>query len=307
MAPFVMLCLRRVAIRALPLTSTPIAARLRPITTLTSPITGLNKQAHFSPPLQRRFASGEATRDEYETATDGEPGLSIGSAIKSASNTVYNEVSDSIDSVSESARGVGASATDGPGLYNPEAVSTVFVGNLFFHLQQEDLVKAFETVGPVKSAKIAMDHNNQSRGFGYIDFEDPATAQKAVQVMHLKLLEGRPMSVQLQNARSSLRATRPPVVGPTRTLFIGNMPFDMSDRDLNNLFSTLKNIVDVRVAIDRRTGQPRGFAHADFADEESAENGRKILQDTQLGGRTLRVDFSLSTSAPRTPSGTSPR
>ena len=84
------------------------------------------------------------------------------------------------------------------------------------------------------------------------------------------------------------------------------MPFDMSDRDLNNLFSTLKNIVDVRVAIDRRTGQPRGFAHADFADEESAELGRQILQDTQLGGRTLRVDFSLSTSSPRTP-GASPR
>ena len=143
--------------------------------------------------------------------------------------------------------------------------------------------------------------------FGYIEFEDPATAQKAVQSMHLKLLEGRPMSVQIQNARSSLRATRPAVVGPTRTLFIGNMPFDMSDRDLNNLFSSLKNIVDVRVAIDRRTGQPRGFAHADFADEESAENGRQILQDTQLGGRTLRVDFSLSTTTPRTPSGTSPR
>ena len=95
---------------------------------------------------------------------DGETGLSIGSATKSASNTVYNEVSDSIDSVSESARGVDASADGAPALYNPDEVSTVFVGNLFFHLQQEDLVKAFETVGPVKSAKIATDHNNQSRG-----------------------------------------------------------------------------------------------------------------------------------------------
>lgn len=109
------------------------------------------------------------------------------------------------------------------------------------------------------------------------------------------------MSVQIQNAKTGLRNNRPQVDGPTKTLFIGNMPFDMSDRDLNNLFSSLKNIVDVRVAIDRRTGQPRGFAHADFADEQSAEQGKLILQDTQLGGRLLRVDYSLSSGGVRSP------
>lgn len=142
--------------------------------------------------------------------------------------------------------------------------------------------------------------------FGYVEFEEPATAQQAVQSMNLKLLEGRPMAVQLQNARAGMKMNRPPVVGPTRTLFIGNMPFDMSDRDLNNLFSNLKNIVDVRVAIDRRTGQPRGFAHADFADEQSAEQGLEILRNTQLGGRTLRVDFSLTSSNVRAPGAFNP-
>ncbi|KAK4987894.1 hypothetical protein LTR28_001805, partial [Elasticomyces elasticus] len=53
---------------------------------------------------------------------------------------------------------------------------------------------------------------------------------------------------------------------PTKTLFIGNMSFQMSDKDLNDLFREIRNVLDVRVAIDRRTGQPRGFAHADFID-----------------------------------------
>lgn len=73
------------------------------------------------------------------------------------------------------------------------------------------------------------------------------------------------------------------------------MSFDMSDRDLNALFRSVKNVVDVRVAIDRRTGQPRGFAHADFTDVASAESAMEEMQGKMVGGRALRIDFSTST------------
>ena len=73
------------------------------------------------------------------------------------------------------------------------------------------------------------------------------------------------------------------------------MSFDMSDRDLNALFRSVKNVVDVRVAIDRRTGQPRGFAHADFTDVASAESAMEEMQGKMVQGRALRVDFSTST------------
>ena len=79
---------------------------------------------------------------------------------------------------------------------------------------------------------------------------------------------------------------------PSKTLFIGNIPFEMSDADLNKLFRDVKNVIDVRVAIDRRTGQPRGFAHADFKDIDSAVAGKDALVDKELYGRKLRVDFS---------------
>ena len=86
-----------------------------------------------------------------------------------------------------------------------------------------------------------------------------------------------------------------PLNSPTKTLFIGNMSFEMSDRDLNNLFREIKNVIDVRVAIDRRTGQPRGFAHADFTDVPSAERAMGELSGKVVCGRALRVDFSTST------------
>ena len=86
---------------------------------------------------------------------------------------------------------------------------------------------------------------------------------------------------------------------PSRTLYIGNMSFDLSDQDLSQLFSGIKNVLDVRVAIDRRTGQPRGFAHADFSDVESAENAFSKLNNKEVGGRRLRCDYSAPASRVR--------
>lgn len=131
--------------------------------------------------------------------------------------------------------------------------------------------------------------------------------------MHQQLYEGRRLVVQYaayttadmdakrnemrSNASSSGAGRMNP---PSKTLFIGNMSFEMTDRDLNNMFRGIRNVVDVRVAIDRRTGQPRGFAHADFTDVQSAMEAMKVLGEKETYGRRLRIDYSFgNTSAPR--------
>jgi RNA recognition motif-containing protein len=68
------------------------------------------------------------------------------------------------------------------------------------------------------------------------------------------------------------------------------------------LFREIRNVLDVRVAIDRRSGQPRGFAHADFVDIASAEEAKKFLSNKVVYGRELRIDFSASAQVPTTPS-----
>lgn len=112
--------------------------------------------------------------------------------------------------------------------------------------------------------------------------------------------EGRRLTVQFSDKREANREkgagntnARNP---PSKTLFIGNLAFDMTDRDLNNLFSNIKDVIDVRVAIDRRTGQPRGFAHADFTNVSSAEAAHNTLQGKEVCGRVLRLDFSVPSS-----------
>jgi len=70
------------------------------------------------------------------------------------------------------------------------------------------------------------------------------------------------------------------------------MSYDITDEDLNNMFKDIRNCVDVRVAVDRRTAQPRGFAHCDFVDIESAAKAKESLNGLRIKGRAIRCDFS---------------
>lgn len=130
--------------------------------------------------------------------------------------------------------------------------------------------------------------------FGYVEFKDVESATKAIENLNNTLFAGRRMIVNYMTNTQQTRQQN----APTKTLFIGNLAFEMTDADLNKLFRDIKNVIDVRVAIDRRTGQPRGFAHADFTDVASAEEALKVLQGKSVYDRSLRVDFSAGSTRP---------
>ena len=145
--------------------------------------------------------------------------------------------------------------------------------------------------------------------FGYIDYTTQEAADAAMERLNMSLFEGRRITVQYAarttNSIDTTHTPNKPMNPPSKTLFIGNMSFEMTDRDLTNLFRGVRNVVDVRVAIDRRTGQPRGFAHADFTDVKSAMESMKLLAEKEIYGRKLRIDYSYS-SAGRAPKNDPP-
>lgn len=134
--------------------------------------------------------------------------------------------------------------------------------------------------------------------FGYITYKNVNDATAAVDNLDMQVFEGRNLVVQFTRPKqNAVRRARDGSIEPnlpSKTLFIGNMSYEMSDKDLNDLFRDIRNVLDVRVAIDRRTGQPRGFAHADFIDVASATRAMEILKDKTIYGRTLRVDYGKS-------------
>ncbi|KAG0648021.1 RNA-binding 1 2 3 [Hyphodiscus hymeniophilus] len=191
----------------------------------------------------------------------------------------------------DAGRGFGDSRRPASGFREPMALTpcpNVYIGNLLFDVTASDLEREFGEFGTVKSAVIAADARGLSKGFGYVQFETTAQAAAAIEAKHQTVFEGRRLVVNYQSVTKREYKENP----PSKTLFIGNLAFEMSDADLNKLFRDIRNVIDVRVAIDRRTGQPRGFAHADFVDVESAIAGKAKLGKQEIYGRQLRVDFS---------------
>ncbi|ORY05720.1 hypothetical protein BCR34DRAFT_543805 [Clohesyomyces aquaticus] len=311
-----MYLLRRTAARAFAASpSKTIFAKPRSITTR-APFAFRSAQQPWSTSLfQRRFASDEATKAEEEAKAEqlsSSRSASEGSSESFAQTVTGSPADDTVTPAPEAPQAeptdaeatVGINALEGAVKQssknetrgNPaNPVKTVYVGNLYYEVTQDQLQRVFSRFGPVDSVKIVYDNRGLSRGFAYIEYQNITDAQAAVENLDMQVFEGRNLVVQFHRPRAATKPFGEQAANPpSKTLFIGNMSFEMSDKDLNDLFKEIRNVMDVRVAIDRRTGQPRGFAHADFIDVASATKAREILKEKTIYGRQLRVDFSKS-------------
>ncbi|MEP6844666.1 MAG: RNA-binding protein [Panacibacter sp.] len=72
----------------------------------------------------------------------------------------------------------------------------IYVSNLSFAVQDEDLKGFFEEYGEVSSAKVIMDKfTNRSRGFGFVEMTDNEAAQKAIKELDGATVDGRAIRV----------------------------------------------------------------------------------------------------------------
>lgn len=74
----------------------------------------------------------------------------------------------------------------------------IYVSNLSFAVQDEDLREFFAEYGEVSSAKVIMDKfTNRSKGFGFVEMPDDAAAQKAIQELDGGVVDGRAIKVMV--------------------------------------------------------------------------------------------------------------
>ena len=74
-----------------------------------------------------------------------------------------------------------------------------------------------------------------------------------------------------------------------RKLYVGNLPFNTADADLQELFASAGHVETVNVIRDAVTGRARGFAFIEMGSDEDAERAISELHEHELGGRTLSV------------------
>jgi RNA recognition motif-containing protein len=73
-------------------------------------------------------------------------------------------------------------------------------------------------------------------------------------------------------------------------LYVGNLPYETSEAELQTLFEGVGAVSTVSLVRDRATGQPRGFAFVEMSDAEGARRAIAELDRRQLGGRSLTVN-----------------
>ncbi len=73
-------------------------------------------------------------------------------------------------------------------------------------------------------------------------------------------------------------------------LFIGNLSFDTTEPELQEVFEPFGPVLELVRPTDRETGRPRGFAFVTLIDVEKGREAIDKLDGTELGGRTLRVN-----------------
>ena len=66
----------------------------------------------------------------------------------------------------------------------------------------------------------------------------------------------------------------------------------MSEEQIIELFNSAGKVQSFRLVYDRESGRPKGFGFCEFADTDSAASAVRNLNDYEISGRKLRVDFS---------------
>lgn len=75
-----------------------------------------------------------------------------------------------------------------------------------------------------------------------------------------------------------------------KNIYVGNLAFDSNEEELQAAFEAYGKVDKVTVVRDRDTGQPRGFAFVEMANDEEAEKAMAGLNGSTLRGRALNVN-----------------
>jgi RNA recognition motif-containing protein len=83
-----------------------------------------------------------------------------------------------------------------------------------------------------------------------------------------------------------------------RKLYVGNLPYETNEADLESLFAQAGAVESVNVIRDRETGRARGFAFVEMATDEAAQQAVTQFNEREFGGRRLTVN-EAKPQAPR--------
>jgi cold-inducible RNA-binding protein len=82
-------------------------------------------------------------------------------------------------------------------------------------------------------------------------------------------------------------------------LYVGNLPFDFTESDLNELFAPFGTLVEAKIIEDRYSGRSRGFAFVEMGSRSEGQQAMESLNGQTVKGRDLVVNEARQDKKPR--------
>ncbi len=158
--------------------------------------------------------------------------------------------------------------------------NVVFIRNIAWDTTSESLGDFFD--GQAVNVQVSSFRDSgRSKGWGLANFATAAQARDIVASHHLREWEGRKLSLRMDEQDSDHE--------PTFNLFISNLPFSLSDKELGDLFAPHDPYFwAVTLKAD---GRSRGHGKVKFDSLESGVNAIDALNSTEIDGREIVVKW----------------
>ncbi|KAF3618550.1 Polyadenylate-binding protein 3 [Capsicum annuum] len=164
--------------------------------------------------------------------------------------------------------------------------ANVFIKNLDSSIDNKALQDTFAAFGTVLSCKVAVDSNGQSKGYGFVQFDQDEAAQKAINRLNNMLINDKQVYVgyfirgqERSRANASDKFTN---------VYVKNLPETTTDEDLKKLFEKHGTITSALVMKDTN-GKSRCFGFVNFETSDAAATAVEQLNGSSLDEKVLFV------------------
>lgn len=166
---------------------------------------------------------------------------------------------------------------------NNYSMGSLYVGDLHPDVTEAMLYDKFTTAGPLLSLRLCRDLvTRRSLGYAYINFQQPADAERALDTMNFDVLRGKPIRIMWSQRDPSLRKSG---VG---NLFIKNLDKNIDNKSMYDTFSAFGNILSCKVMLDDGGGS-KGYGFIHFETQEAANKAIEKVNGMLLNGKKVYV------------------